>query len=50
MLVLGRVLPAVGVVERVLDAPYERVWSFLADGAQRVRFDPMVRSVRILSR
>src|SRR5829696_5310807 len=27
MLVLARVLPAVGVVERVLDAPYGRVWS-----------------------
>lgn len=51
LLVLGRVLPAVGVVERVLDAPYERVWSFLADLERSVpAFDPMVRSLRILSR
>jgi hypothetical protein len=25
--VLAEVLPGVGLVERVLDAPYERVWS-----------------------
>ncbi len=51
LLVLGRVLPAVGVVERVLDAPYERVWSFIADLEHSVpAFDPMVRSLRILSR
>jgi hypothetical protein len=51
MLVLGRVLPAVGVVERVLDAPYRQVWSFLADLERSVpAFDPMVRSLRILSR
>jgi len=51
LLVLGRVMPAVGVVERVLDAPYQRVWSFLADLERSVpAFDPMVRSLRILSR
>jgi hypothetical protein len=29
--VLAEVLPGVGLVERVLDAPYGRVWSFLTD-------------------
>jgi hypothetical protein len=49
--VLAEVLPGVGLVERVLDAPYERVWSFLADLEHSVpAFDPMVRSLRVLSR
>ena len=49
--VLAEVLPGVGLVERVLDAPYERVWSFLTDLEQSVpAFDPMVRSLRVLSR
>jgi hypothetical protein len=49
--VLAEVLPGVGLVERVLNAPYERVWSFLADLEHSVpAFDPMVRSLRILSR
>jgi hypothetical protein len=51
LLVLARVLPAVGVVERVLDAPYQRVWSFIADLEHSVpAFDPAVRSLRVLSR
>lgn len=49
--VLGEVLPGVGLVERVLDAPYDRVWSFLADLEHSVpAFDPMVRSLRVLAR
>jgi hypothetical protein len=48
--VLAEVLPGLGLVERVLDAPYERVWSFLADLERSVpAFDPMVRSLRVLS-
>jgi hypothetical protein len=51
MLVLAKVLPAVGVVERVLDASYDRVWSFMQDLEHSVpAFDPMVGSLRILSR
>ena len=49
--ILAEVLPGVGLVERVLDAPYGRVWSFLADVERSVpTFDPMVRSLRILAR
>jgi hypothetical protein len=51
LLVLARVLPAVGVVERVLDVPYQRVWSFIEDLEHSVpAFDPTVGSLRILSR
>jgi hypothetical protein len=49
--VLAEVLPGVGLVERVLDAPYARVWSFLEDLERSVpAFDPMVSSLRVLSR
>lgn len=49
--VLAEVLPGVGLVERVLDTPYQRVWSFLADLERSVpAFDPMVRSLRVLAR
>jgi hypothetical protein len=49
--VLAAVLPGVGLVERVLDSPYERVWAFLADLERSVpAFDPMVRSLRVLAR
>jgi hypothetical protein len=49
--VLAEVLPGMGLVERILDAPYERVWSFLADLERSVpTFDPMVRSLRVLDR
>jgi hypothetical protein len=49
--VLSQVYPGVGLVERILDTSYERVWSFLADLERSVpTFDPMVRSLRILSR
>jgi hypothetical protein len=48
--VLAEVLPGVGLVERVLDAPYERVWAFLTDLEHSVpAFDPMVRSLRVRS-
>jgi predicted small integral membrane protein len=51
MLVLAGVLPAVGVVERVLDAPYGQVWSFIEDLEHSVpAFDPAVGSLRILAR
>jgi hypothetical protein len=43
---LAGVLPGVGLVERVLDAPFERVWSWLADLERSVpAFDPMVASL-----
>jgi hypothetical protein len=49
--VLSQVLPGVGLVERILDTPYERVWPFLADLERSVpAFDPMVRSLQVLSR
>jgi hypothetical protein len=49
--VLAGVLPGVGLVERVLDAPYQQVWSWLADLERSVpAFDPMVGSLRVLSR
>jgi hypothetical protein len=49
--VLAEVLPGVGLVERVLDVPYARVWSFLEDLERSVpTFDPMVRSLRVLAR
>jgi hypothetical protein len=49
--VLAEVLPGMGLIERALDTPYERVWSFLADLERSVpAFDPMVRSLRIVSR
>jgi hypothetical protein len=49
--VLAGVLPGVGLVERVLDAPFERVWPALADLEHSVpAFDPMVASLRVLSR
>jgi hypothetical protein len=49
--VLAEVLPGVGLVERVLEAPYGPVWSFLADLERSVpAFDPMVRSLRVVAR
>jgi hypothetical protein len=49
--VLAGVLPGVGLVEGVLDAPFEQVWSWLADLERSVpAFDPMVGSLRVLSR
>jgi hypothetical protein len=49
--VLAEVLPGVGLVERVLDAPFELVWPVLADLEHSVpAFDPMVASLRVLSR
>jgi hypothetical protein len=48
--VLAEVLPGVGLVECVLDAPLDRVWSFMVDLERSVpAFDPMVASLRILS-
>jgi len=49
--ILAEVLPGVGLVERLLDVPFERVWSLLADLERSVpAFDPRVGSLRILSR
>jgi hypothetical protein len=49
--VLAEVLPAVGLVERMLDAPYQRVWPVLADLEHSIpAFDPMVARLRIVSR
>jgi hypothetical protein len=48
--VLAEVVPGVGLVERVLDAPFDQVWPVLADLERSVpAFDPMVASLRILS-
>ena len=47
---LGAGLPGVVVEERVLDAPYERVWAFIADLERSVpTFDRLVARVRVTS-
>ena len=46
--VLGAALPGVAVVERVLDAPFDEVWSFLSDLERSVpMFDHLVGSLRV---
>lgn len=49
--VLSAALPGTGLVERVIDAPYERVWPLIEDMESTVPgFDPMVASLRIVER
>ena len=49
--VMASVLPGVALLEREIDAPYDEVWSRLADLEGSVPdLDPMVASVRVLSR
>src|SRR2546430_8773273 len=49
--VLSRVLPGVWMEERVIDAPYERVWDFVSDLEGSVHmFDADVRKVRVVRR
>lgn len=49
--VLAGALPGVGMVERTIDAPYERVWGFVADLEHSVpAFDGLVASLRVVSR
>ena len=44
-------LPGVAVVERVLDAPFDRVWEFIADLERSVpTFDRQVAGLRIVER
>jgi hypothetical protein len=46
--VLAHALPSVAFVERHIDAPYERLWSFITDFEHSVpSFDFSVRSVRV---
>jgi hypothetical protein len=46
--VLGAALPGVAVVERVLDAPFDEVWSFLSDLERSVpMFDHLVDSLHL---
>ena len=49
--VLAAALPGTGLVERVVDAPFDRVWALIEDMESTVPgFDPLVGSLRILSR
>ena len=44
-------LPGVAVVERILDAPFDRVWGFIADLERSVpTFDRSVTRLRVLHR
>jgi hypothetical protein len=48
--VLAAALPGVGMVERVVDLPYDHVWGFMADLERSVpAFDPLVSRLRIRS-
>lgn len=49
--VLADALPGVALQERTLRAPFDVVWSFIADLERSVpSFDPLVSSVRVLER
>jgi len=49
--IMSRVLPGVWMEERVIDAPYERVWNFVSDLEGSVHmFDADVRKVRVVRR
>lgn len=49
--VLAGVLPGVHLIERQLDAPYERVWSFVSDIERSVPlFDAQVRRMKVVGR
>src|SRR5207237_4930589 len=49
--VLAAVLPGVGLVERVLPAPFGSVWACIEDMETTVpTFDPLVTSLRIVRR
>ena len=48
--VLARVLPGVWMEERVLDAPFERVWNFASDLERAPEYDTDVHSIKIVSR
>lgn len=44
-------LPGVGATERLIDAPFDRVWSFVADIERSVpAFDPLVARVEVRGR
>jgi hypothetical protein len=45
--VMARVLPGVWMEERVIDAPFDRVWSFAGDLERAPEFDTDVHSVRV---
>jgi hypothetical protein len=48
--ILSRVLPGVWMEERLIDAPFERVWGFASDLERAPEFDTDVRSVKVLWR
>lgn len=49
--VMADVLPGVGMVETVLNAPFDQVWGFIADLESSVpAFDPAVASLKVISR
>jgi hypothetical protein len=49
--VLASALPGVGMVERTIDAPFDRVWGFVADLEHSVpAFDVLVSSLQITRR
>ena len=48
---LGASIPSAAWAERILDAPYDRAWPWVADLETSVpRFDTQVRKVRVLDR
>jgi hypothetical protein len=49
--VLTEALPGAGMIEHVIDAPYDRVWGYISDLERSIpSFDPMVGSFRIVER
>jgi hypothetical protein len=49
--VIEATIPSSAATEQVIDAPFDRVWSFVADLERSVAaFDPLVRRIRIRSR
>jgi hypothetical protein len=48
--VMARVLPGVWMEERVIDAPFDRVWGFASDLERAPEFDTDVHSVKVVWR
>jgi len=48
--VMARVLPGVWMEERIIDAPFDRVWEFASNLERAPEFDTDVHSVKVVSR
>ena len=49
--VLSESLGGAGMIEHVIDAPYDRVWGFVSDLERSIpAFDPMVGSLHVVER